>query len=508
MRSRKLMGCVSGVGLLLLCGPFVAAAADPPDQAAVDRLEALIEAQQAKIESLEQQVAAAQQADVSAARVEELKKQIREVLSEQEFRESLMPSTLQAGYDKGFFIKSSDNKFKLQFNGQLQFRYTYYNTQTRNHYLLPSRDRSDRSGFDIARMNFDFSGHVYTPDLTYFIELGANSASSYDTILNYAWVNYRIVDEFQFRAGLFKTANLRANIVSNAQYQMVESGLVDAVFGLDDGVGVRMWGQLFDKKLDYYLDVVNSLDNPTTQTITTDEDLYTRGHDNNPGILARVVWHALCGQCRTLKADDPARWDTMSDMEYSMEPSLDVGFSYAFNEDWHDGTLRIPYARRTFFLPGGFGLESSEGTQINQFGLDAAFKYRGFSITGEYVVRIVDIRNADGPPYSPLFLASGDGSTTGHQGAYVQAGYFLPIPGWEDKFEVVGRVGGISTLTGGSEGTWEYAGGLNYYIKGHSVKLQTDVVKITELPISNSTFSYANVNDDALMWRMQLQVAF
>ena len=70
------------------------------------------------------------------------------------------------------------------------------------------------------------------------------------------------------------------------------------------------------------------------------------------------------------------------------------------------------------------------------------------------------------------------------------------------------RVGGISVLNGGQEGTWEYAAGLNYYIEGNSVKLQTDVTKVSEVPISSSSHSLANVNDDALIWRIQLQFAF
>ncbi len=510
-------GRIGTVGLLvLLLTPPALFAGDHPrgggseDESTLARLEALLAAQQERLDTLQQQVAQTQSADLNAARIEEMKKQIREVLSEREFRESLMPSTLSAGYDKGFFIRGSDEKFLLRFNGQLQFRYTYYSTGTRNRYLLPGFDRHDRSGFDLARMNVDFSGHVYSKDLTYFIELGSASPGGYNTALNYAWVNYRFADEIQIKAGLFKTASTRANMSSNARYQFVDQPMMDAVFGLNDGVGVRLWGQLFQKRVEYYLDVVNSLDNPATQTITTDENLYARGHDNNPAILARIVWHALQGACRDTaqSADDPARFQSWCDMEHSLEPALDVGFHYAFNEDYHDGSLRIPFARQTFFRAGGFGLTSSDGLQINQFGFDAAFKYRGFSLTGEYVIRVLDVRSGDQAPFSPLYQLTGDGSTAAQHGAYLQAGYFLPIPGFEDKFEVVARAGGVSALAGGQEGSWEYAAGLNYYIKGHSVKIQTDVTKIYEAPISNPTYSLANVNDNALIWRVQLQVAF
>ena len=124
------------------------------------------------------------------------------------------------------------------------------------------------------------------------------------------------------------------------------------------------------------------------------------------------------------------------------------------------------------------------------------------------MLRIQDVRNSDHRPFTPLYLLTGNESTDTQQGAYVQCGYFLPIPGLEKKLEIVGRVGGVSTLAGKQHGDWDYGGGLNYYIDGHRVKLQTDITKVTEAPISAPAYSMANVNDSILVWRVQLQVAF
>jgi len=49
--------------------------------------------------------------------------------------------------------------------------------------------------------------------------------------------------------------------------------------------------------------------------------------------------------------------------------------------------------------------------------------------------------------------------------------------------------------------------GLNYYFD-EKVKLQTDLTYLYEVPITSSYASLANVNDNALIFRMQLQVAF
>ncbi len=67
--------------------------------------------------------------------------------------------------------------------------------------------------------------------------------------------------------------------------------------------------------------------------------------------------------------------------------------------------------------------------------------------------------------------------------------------------------GGVQTNLGGSEGTWYYQGGVNYYLQGNRVKLQADVEKISEVPISSNSW-LANTNDEALIFRVQLQVAF
>lgn len=500
----------------VLAGTALCAAGPAQGDASADsvaRLEALVQAQQQRIDALEKQVSTATTQDIDQARRDQMRALIKEILSEEEFRETLMPASLQAGYDKGFFIRSSDDKFKLKFNGQFQFRWTHYNTRKNNRYLAPGfnwpGDR-DRTGFDIARLRLRFSGHLFDPKLTYLVEFdgSANKGTPYDVTLFYAWANYKFVDAFQVMVGQFRSGGTRADVASTAMMQFPDYPTMNAVFGLGNSTGVRIWGQPFSKRLEYYLDVVNSLGNPSTTTITNDETWLTTGHDNNPAIIFRTVFHALTGGCQTPPDDAINHFAAPCDMEYHTDPALDFGFHYAFNDDLHDGSLRIPFARRSLFRPGGFGLTSSDGLQIHQFGFDSGFKFRGFSLTGEYVLRLLDVRNADHAPFTPLFLLTGEDSTVAQHGGYLQAGYFLPIPGFEKKVEVVARVGGVSALTEEAEGTWDYGAGVNYYIEGHRVKLQMDVTKIQEAPISSGTYSLANVNDDALVWRVQLQVAF
>ena len=503
--TRSQLSSVLATLTILTLGSITAAADEPGrpidqrEQQRLERLEFMLRTQQARISDLQSELATGGAQNQDAVRADVMKQQIREVLGESQFRESLMPATVMAGYDKGFFIRSSDDKFYMRMNGRLQFRWTHYGTRGSNRYLSPGLQRNDRTGFDVQRLRLGFRGHAYKPELTYRIEIMADASNSNDARLRYAWANYKINVGFQVMAGIFKIASTRGQMTSSANLQFVDRSVTDAVFQLDRGLGVRFWGRLFDNRLDYYLDIVNAFNSSSNRTITNDPAEL----DGNPGIVFHLVWHAM--------GDNLGKdFTSQADLKFHESPALDFGFHYAFNEDDGDRrTTRIPFARRRALGTGGggFGLTNTNGLQINQFGIESAFKLNGFSATAEYIVRIVDVRQAR-RPFAPLFILTADGSTTVMHGAYLQMGYFLPVPGYEKKIEAVVRVGGISVLNGGQEGTWEYAAGLNYYIEGNSVKLQTDVTKVSEVPISSSSHSLANVNDDALIWRIQLQFAF
>ena len=501
MKKRLILsGCAALLALSVLPA-YAGGAVGEEDQ--IVRLESMLNEQAVRLGQLQDRLASASSQDEDAARVEAMKQQIREVLSEQEFRESLMPSMMQAGYDKGFFIKSSDENFLMKFNGRMMFRWTHYASQSSNRYLTPRRQRNDRTGFDIQELRLVFSGHAYTPDLTYHFQMRADTNGA-GFAPHYAWVDYRFNDAFHVKAGLFQLASLRQSMNSSAALQFCHRSMVNNVFTFDRGVGVRFWGRLFDKRLDWYVDVVNAFNGVGNRTITNDQATPTGTNmDSNPGLIFHAVWHALGEKPGVdLKSE--------GDLEKLTYPALDIGFHYAFNEDEGDtATTRIPFpiSRRPLGV-GAFGLTNTNGMQINQFGFEAAFKYMGFSATSEYIVRMLDPRRAGRAPFTPWWLLTRQGDTVTMHGAYLQLGYMLPIPGMENKLEAVARAGGISVLGNGQAGAWEYGAGLNYYIEGHKVKLQTDVVMIDEVPITSSSGSMANVNDSALVWRVQLQVGF
>jgi phosphate-selective porin OprO/OprP len=408
-----------------------------------------------------------------------------------QFRDQL---PLNAGYDNGFFIRSGQD-FLLKINGLLQARYVGYCASNDVNYdhnstLYGTDVGNDRSGMEFNRIRLDFSGYAWDPNFTYRIELQADDTDSVS--IYYAWMNYKFADPAQLRIGLFKPPFGRQELTSNQKLLLVDRSMPNEVFNLGRSMGVMFHGSVLGKRLDYAASVTNGFRNNLDQVDNPDA---TNELDTNPAVAARVVWHALYEHLGNDFEGEP-------DLEYHKKPALDFGTSFAFNKnvgDQHNVTLPFSIPDAVRVGPGGYGLiTDTEGTDITQWGADAAFKYLGFSMQAEYFLRMVNSSTNT----SDWFLATGDGGSTHQQGGYVQAGYFI-IP---QKLELAARLGGIWDFD--NDNTWEYAGGVNYYIRGHNLKLQADVTRIYELPVHSAGREFMNQNDDATIFRVQLQAAF
>lgn len=457
------------------------------------RLEALVEQQQRQIEVLQRQVSESSDR-LEAARVEQVKDLLRQVMRDSEFRESLFPQTVQIGYEKGFYVRSADEQFELKINGGVQFRWSFYNDQSRNRSVAPRRTFSDRNGFEFERVDVVFSGHVFGPDLTYLIRVRSDTDDQHQWRNYYAWVDYRFCEGFHARAGVFKLPFGLQETLSEWEQMFADRGMVNEVFNLDRSIGLQFWGELLKKKLTYYVAVTNGWADGHDRFGQSD---VVRELDQNPAFTARVVWHAL---------GDVGPGE--SDLQYHQDPALNVGLSFGYMDD--NGDLHDPgivYAIPDFFRAGagGFGVTNMWGTDVTQFGADAHFKWRGLAATWEYWLRMVNVSNAGLTGLvAPYFLATGSDDTFHQQGMQVQVGYFI-IP---KRLEAAVRVGGVWDIGPGSEGVWEYAGGVNYYLKGHNWKLTADVTKINELPAQSRPANFIDLNDDLTLFRLQMQVMF
>ena len=125
MRTHLIAACVAGV-LGSFCGGLAAAEPDALSQR-IELLEQMLKHQQQQIVAQQQtidQFTARSDSGVGEQRRDELRELVRQTLADVDMRSQLMGDVLTAGYDEGFFIRSTDDAYALKINTLLQFRYT------------------------------------------------------------------------------------------------------------------------------------------------------------------------------------------------------------------------------------------------------------------------------------------------------------------------------------------------------------------------------------------------
>jgi hypothetical protein len=170
-------------------------------------------------------------------RAEEIKGLVADVLADADTR-STFQNGLMAGWSDGFFLASPDGRFKLKLDGQLQIRWIYnYNPEPAG-----ENDRH-RQGFEVTRAKLTFSGHVFSPDMTYLIRMNpTRNEPGLVTGLYYiedAWAQYRVTNNFAIRLGQFKLPFMREELVYSSYQQAVERSLVNENLGTGRTQGIE-----------------------------------------------------------------------------------------------------------------------------------------------------------------------------------------------------------------------------------------------------------------------------
>ncbi|NLE30505.1 MAG: hypothetical protein GX629_12645 [Phycisphaerae bacterium] len=459
-----------------------ATAGESSDAATEDRLskmERMLQKQNEELEILRKQLTIQDDNKLNKARSDEIREMVKEILADEEFRNQIYQPTLQAGYDKGFYIKSADDKFYMKIFGRSQFRYTGIERQNRNRNVVGNVRQHDTSGFDLTRLRLFFNGWMWTKDLKYsLIFEGSTNNDEANIKLKYYYLDYKYAPHHYVQLGKFLLPFGKQAVHASTYNQMfVDYSMPTATFTPGDSIGVMGHGEIIPSKWGYSIGLFNGASNGQDGSNRSDSKFAFAG---------RTVYHVLPGYDEGDEVD----------LVFHEKPALDVGASFMYNQnkaDSHGQSLVYGISDLIRDGRGGYGTSSSLGTDVLQFGADVGFKYRGLSISAEYFVRSV----SDDAPWSQWRALTG-GNNGSAQGGYIQAGYFI-IP---KKLDINARLGGVWGL--GDDIAMEEAIGMNYYIKGHSLKLSADITHVDECPVTNSSTGFTR-NDDIWMYRVQIQ---
>jgi phosphate-selective porin OprO and OprP len=384
----------------------------------------------------------------------------------------LSSSSQSIKYDtwgKGVRLTTKDSTGSIQFSARIQ------------NLLVVDQSLNTGSDPDISAMTrrarLKFQGFAVNPKITYKIELGLSNrdisnskesalVSGAPRIVFDAVVKYKFAKRTSIWFGQTKLPGNRERVISSQNLQFVDRSALNSNFNLDRDFGFQLHNEFKVGKV--VIRPILAISTGEGRNITAKNI----GGLDYTGRIEVMPFGSF-----TNKGDYFS-----SDLEREETPKI----SFGFTGDYNQGSIRQAGQLGTILTDSnGKYIESDLTTLI----ADMIFKYRGFSVLSEFAYRennnstAVD---AAGKAYAQGFAYSG------------QVGYLFP-----SNVEIAARYTRIATLSGKSsslKNNEQYTLGMSKYIKGHNLKIQTDLTYDRAL---STTFA-----NERLIFRLQTELSF
>ena len=365
---------------------------------------------------------------------------------------------------------AKDSSFSLKFAPRFQMRsitsWDYVSDQygSANHNLLIRR----------ARLKFD--GFAYSPKLKYKLQLGLSNrdiagANDYNRnspryILD-AVIMWNFAKDWELWAGQTKLPGNLDQLVSSGNMQFIDRSLLNSRFNLGRDIGIQ---------LHHKTKLGDSFLMREKVAISQGEGRnVTSGNEGGLQYTGRLEFLPM-GEFKS-KGEY-----FQSDLKREEQPKLMLAFTYNYNQD----------AVRTQNSAGSYMIRTDGSlykTDITSIFADAMFKYKGFSFMGEYVKRTAAnpmAREANGISPTGDVVLIGDAIN-------FQAGYLFT-----NNYEVALRFTDVNhdDITYLLP-TTEYTLGVNKFIVGHKLKVQSDL-----------SYRTLDGNDDNISFRLGFDIHF
>lgn len=356
--------------------------------------------------------------------------------------------------DDGLHVDSADGNYTLLLQNRVAMRFTYN---------ALGMGAADNNTFSIPRGEVRLEGNVFSKKLKYGFEFNlatrdaaktatvctnaacTSTAAAVTTesttgfaVLNDFYADWIATDYFGIEFGQFKAPFLMQQLTSSTKQQFVDRSLSTGFFDLGRDIGVAIHGNILNYHASYSLFGMNG-------------DGANAINKNQGLLLGARVEVPILGTYKPLE----------SDVDYSETPNFGVGAAYAYNErgsSFENGTI-------------------AAGIKASHLTLDAGYKYHGISFQG-----------------AGMYSRTNEGTQLSNWGYNAQAGYFI-IP---KHLELAAKYSG-AVFIGAVANQYEYSGAVNYFVKGHPIKLQMDYAALRNVNAVGRTDH---------RFRTQLQVIF
>jgi phosphate-selective porin OprO and OprP len=375
-------------------------------------------------------------------------------------------------FGKGFNVLGKDSTYSLRAAFRMQS--LFINDWTVNNDELGNIG-DHASNFLIRRARLKFDGFAYSPKLKYKMELGlsnrdigAKDVSKYNTASNVvmdAYLLYNFYKGFSILVGQTKLPGNRERVISSGNLQFVDRSRLNSRFNLDRDMGLQLIHAATLGK----------------QAKLKSTFAFSQGEGRN------ITSGNIGGHEYTLRTEFYPFGSFASKGDYigsaikrEEKPKLAIGTTFDYNDK----------AGRTNGNLGSFiSADNSQLKSLMSGYVDMMFKYKGFSMMGEYAIRGTKDKNTQ------IIDDLGTVIATYYTGAALnlQAGYMF-----KKNYEFAVRYTKVvphNALVGADEN--QYFIGFSRYIKGHNLKVQTDL-----------GYVQLDGKDDELIWRTQIDIHF
>lgn len=364
-------------------------------------------------------------------------------------------------YGKGLGITSPDSLFKLNIRFRMQNRLALISESGNNLNI-------DEVEARVRRLRLRFDGFVYSTRLTYVIQLSFTRAdmdyddTGFPNIVRDAMILYAVNDHFSVGFGQTKLPGNRQRINSSGDLQLPDRSIVNATFNIDRDFGLQF----------YYNNNIRTFFYVLRGAISSGDGRNIVLSDRGLAYTGRIE---LLPMGKFTDGGDYFEGDLVREPK----PKISIGLAYSNNED----------AVRT---GGQLGKPLYDSRDIGTGIIDFLFKHNGWSLAAEYLQRSA--------PDPVTFNGEGDLRYVyvGH-GQNFQGGYLF-----RNNFELVGRYSKVkpdSEIQELDDMTQEYTIGATKYIRGHRLKLQSDITYE-----HNTWLRGPNPGKDYWMWRFQIEL--
>jgi hypothetical protein len=318
-------------------------------------------------------------------------------------------------------------------------------------------------------------GYAYTKDLTYYVQTDLTQSSN-NKFIDYAWLNYRFMDEIQILGGQTKIPFGRQWLTSSGALEFVDRSPVSDAFRPGYDTGVYLSGRIAKGLVNYNLGLMGGDGQGVTRT------------SNDNAWVARLTVNPLgdlpYGEADLTPTEKPL-FSIGADYYYDVLQATRTGAVTTL--ETNNLNFAQPRNRATLYAGGWLNRDLnlftvSEKLNISTWSLDAAFKWMGLYATGEY------------------FWGQAVGNRTGKevraQGYYLQTGYCIIPQTLEASFRYSWY---DPNRTATNDQLSEVAGAISYYFNKHNLKIQADVADLHDQATGRS---------DEMQYRVQTQIVF